>query len=617
MAGPGTGKTFALMRKVSRLLETGSSPSSILVVSFTRTAANDLISHLRDIGSPGADLVIASTLHKLSFSLLAKNSVFRTTHRVPRPLMEFEAKTLVNDLADKYGGKRRTKTLLHAFEAYWARLQHQQPGWPQIQEEQDFNRDLMHWLIYHKAMLIGELVPRALDFIKSNPASRDIPSYAHVLVDEYQDLNRADQELIDALARNGTLTVIGDEDQAIYTSLRFAQPEGITQFNLTHANTHDEPLNVCKRCPSIPIQMANTLILHNHPMCTSTICPSADCGQGEIYIVQHDFIQDEIETISAYINWYLLNHDDVGSKDILVLSTRRMIGYAIRNELLRLGLNARSYFTEECLEKNSAISGVCLLRLLVNSNDSPSLRAWLGLNQSNWRSPAYKRLWQAAEADGITTMELLNRIQNGSANRPIQIDPIISRYDELLRTIPSLIGIEINQLIDILWPDGNTECEDIRNLALAVATDANTPEDLLEGLISAITQPELPEGNEDIIRIMSLHKSKGLTAKCVLVVGCVAGALPNISSGLSVVEQQKVIEEQRRLFYVAITRTTNTLVISNSARTSYAAAMHMGLDVVHHRGRQAYLQSSPFISELGPQAQAMLSGEQWRSQVGF
>ena len=344
MAGPGTGKTFSLMRRVSRLLETGTAPASILVVSFTRTAANDLIASLTALASPGAHQVVASTLHSLSISLLYKNSVCQATNRVPRLLMNFEVDCMINDLAGNFGGKTATRTLLRACEAYWATLQHHQPGWPQDPTQQAFQRDLIDWLTYHEAMILGELIPRALDYIRQNPASPQIPSYAHTLVDEYQDLNRADQALIDVLARNGTLTVVGDEDQSIYTGLRHARPDGIVQFHQTHANTHDEPLFECRRCPGQPIELANALILHNHPQRPSTITPMQGCSLGDVYIVQHNSIQEEVTSTAAFLHWYLANNPDVQPGEVLVLSTRRRIGYAIRDELVRLNLSAQSFF---------------------------------------------------------------------------------------------------------------------------------------------------------------------------------------------------------------------------------------------------------------------------------
>src|ERR1700684_4622367 len=85
VAGPGTGKTFALMRRVARLLEAGVSPEEILAVTFTRTAANDLVEKLAALGVAGAENVAAKTLHSLSFGMLSRAAVLHALGRVSRP----------------------------------------------------------------------------------------------------------------------------------------------------------------------------------------------------------------------------------------------------------------------------------------------------------------------------------------------------------------------------------------------------------------------------------------------------------------------------------------------------------------------------------------------------
>ncbi len=617
MAGPGTGKTFAAMRRVARLLETGTQPSKILAVSFTRTAANDLVSQLQSLGSPGARSVVASTLHSLCFSLLSKNAVFQTTNRVARPLMALEIDCMIADLSASFGGKRATIDLLKAFESYWATLQHHQPGWPQHPLQQNFQRDLIRWLTFHQAMLIGELVPLALDYIRRNPASPHAPSFEHVIADEYQDLNRADQELIDALARNGTITVIGDEDQSVYTSLRHAHPEGITQFDQTHTNTHDEALYECKRCPSLVLNIANSLILHNHPKRPSTIRPSPTNAVGNVYIVQHNTLRDEVTTLGAFVDWYLTNRPHAKPGEVLILSTRRSLGYAIRDELVRLGRAAQSFFTEQCLDKGISKEGFCLLTLLVRPDDRAAIRAWLGIDHRTARTAEYKRIWQNAQALGVGPRQLLDGIIAGTAHAPPHTAGLISRYQELSSRMTPLAGLTGTTLIDSLWPPADPDCADIRGIALTIANTAQTPREMLDQLVTAITQPELPGNQNDFVRVMSLHKSKGLTATCVIVAGCVAGALPSFGPGLSTAQQQDVLEEQRRLFYVAITRTTETLVLSCAATAARRDAMQMGFIVTHSSGGTATLQASPFWSELGPKAPKALSGQQWRSDLGF
>ncbi len=94
LAGPGTGKTFAIMRRVSRLLEECENPKDILLVTFTRMAAKDLVGKISELGIPEADNVVAKTLHSLSFSMLQSEQVIEATGRTPRTLLKFEMNPL-------------------------------------------------------------------------------------------------------------------------------------------------------------------------------------------------------------------------------------------------------------------------------------------------------------------------------------------------------------------------------------------------------------------------------------------------------------------------------------------------------------------------------------------
>ena len=96
IAGPGPGKTYALMRRVTRFLENGVAADQILAVTFTRTAASDLVAKLAALGAPGAQNVRARTLHSLAFSLLSKAEVFALTNRVARVLLRHEIDMLVS-----------------------------------------------------------------------------------------------------------------------------------------------------------------------------------------------------------------------------------------------------------------------------------------------------------------------------------------------------------------------------------------------------------------------------------------------------------------------------------------------------------------------------------------
>ena len=120
------------------------------------------------------------------------------------------------------------------------------------------------------------------------------------------------------------------------------------------------------------------------------------------------------------------------------------------------------------------------------------------------------------------------------------------------------------------------------------------------------------------IRIMSLHKSKGLTARLVVIAGCVSGILPSIDTSASPQEQSRQRQEQRRLFYVGLTRSTETLVTSSAVRIPRGKAMQMGiLAPPAHRYGMMTLPAGPFLSELGPSAPASIRGDVWRTSLGF
>lgn len=124
--------------------------------------------------------------------------------------------------------------------------------------DQAFHDVLIDWLTFHRAVLIGELIPLALRYLRENPAASERGSFDHVLVDEYQDLNRAEQVLIDLLCEVSTQTLVGGPDQSIY-SFRHAHPLGIITFADTHPGTYDEALTECGRCPSAVVTLADHL----------------------------------------------------------------------------------------------------------------------------------------------------------------------------------------------------------------------------------------------------------------------------------------------------------------------------------------------------------------------
>lgn len=398
LAGPGTGKTYSLMRRLARLLQQGEDADRIFVCTFTRTSARDLQSEVSRLGINDANDVHAGTLHSHCFRILSRTDVLDLTGRVPRPLLDYEQRFLIADMRERqFGGIRDKDRRLQAFNAAWARLQTDQPGWPEDRIDQLFHSSLLAWLRFHQALLIGELIPETLRYLRDNPACPDRNAFDHVLVDEYQDLNRAEQTLLDLLSENGSLVVIGDENQSIY-SFKFAHPEGVSNFDETHSNTHDEDLEECRRCPCLVVNLANSLIAHNANREERELTTCGDNPEGEVHVVQWQSMDDEAKGLAEFIQQRILNGSTIPGQ-ILVLAPRRQFGYAIRDELNELDIPAHSFFHEEALEGNPRILDNCeaqqaytLLTLLANPDDRVALRCWCGFGSASLRNGGWRSI---------------------------------------------------------------------------------------------------------------------------------------------------------------------------------------------------------------------------------
>jgi len=620
LAGPGTGKTFALMRRILRLIQTGVAPDHILVSTFTRTAAKDLERELEKLGAAEIEDVRVGTLHALCFSILNQAAVLAITNRTPRPLMDFETRFLLQDLSGGvFGGVRACSKRLLAFNAAWARLQSDDPGWLQDDTDRRFSQALMRWLHFHKAMLIGELIPVTLSYLRNNPNCQERTQFQHVLVDEYQDLNRAEQVLLDLLASNGSLAVIGDENQSIY-AFKYAHPEGIVEFGAYHANTLDESLTQCRRCPKKVVQMANALIMNSTGHSRRQLAPFPDNPEGEVRIIQWQDMGQEATGLACFIQSRVAN-GSVSAGSILVLAPRRQFGYAIRNALRALQVPAHSFFNEEELDGNPKELSECfaqemftLLCLLANPDDRVALRCWCGFGSDSLRQVPWAKLVKRCSETGQAPREHLERLVAGTETLPYSAQ-LVERFNQLTQRLATLDGLRGQALVDMLYPDGHDWAEPFRALAGSIDQPDYDALALVQHLRSAIAQPELPT-DVDYVRVMSLHKSKGLTADLVVVAGCLEGLMPHVDQDQPLADQEKALEEQRRLFYVAITRCRQTLVLSNVNYLSRDQAHKMRAKVAQG-GNQLLARTiaSRFFDQLGNHRPSPVSGQTFLSTI--
>ena len=610
LAGPGTGKTYTLIRRVARLLDEDVPPDRILVSTFTRTAAADLKRELKSLNVKGTTSVRSTTIHSLCFNILNRHEVLDITGRIPRPLLEFEKRFLLEDLkVGEFGNLHKRREQLKAFEAAWARLQSDQPGWPHNPLDQKFDELLRDWLVFHEAMLIGELVPQALRYLRNNPVSPERSAFSHILVDEYQDLNASEQEIIQLLAQDATLTIIGDEDQSIY-SFKHAHPEGIADFSRRRPETTDETLDLCRRCPPNIVDMANQLISKNWGRTIRKLTPNRATEDCEVLIYQWQSMEQEANGLASLID-NLVQTGKVEPGRVLVLAPRRQFGYGARDALKEKGVKALSFFQEQALDgdpsdlaKSRAQQAFTLLTLAANPEDNVALRCWCGFGSPDLRQKAWTRIRTLCTEHDLTLPETLNRVQCGEL-KLASGRRIIERLNDLKARLQELVPIRGDELFDALFPDNDPHFDQIRAIATDLDSDVDAKK-LLDRIRTNITQPELPT-DVDFVRVMSLHKSKGLTADLVIVMGCIEGIIPSLPKNAPEAERQRVLAEQRRLFYVSITRTRRMLVLSSVIRLPRDVAYKMNV-TVRPKGHYAGTITTRFIDELGPKCPQPVPG---------
>lgn len=615
VAGPGSGKSFAMKRRVARLLEEGTDPRSILPVTFTRVAAQDLHRELVGMGVEGCCELRGTTLHSLALRTLMRKHVLAATGRTPRPLNEFELKPLEVDLGS-YGGVREIRRMIRAYEAAWARLQHEEPGFAQTMRDISFAHDLTQWLIFHGAMLIGEVIPQFYEYLRSNPVAEERNEYSHILVDEYQDLNKAEQATIDLLSDQAHVCIVGDDDQSIY-SFKHAHPEGIREWVESHSYAHDLTLAECRRCPTRVVDMANSLISYNQlrPV-PRELVPREENGEGDIRIVQFATLDDEIEGVVDEVSRLIGSGSAPG--DILILAQRGVIGTPIYEGLMARGVPVRSYYAESELNSEEAQRRFSLLKLLVDRDDRVAFRWLLGLGSNNWRSPSYMRVRSYCNEENTSPWDTLTRLSERTLEIPYT-KPLVDRFNEIRSQLDELEECpDIASLIDALFPQDVELTRDLREAALNVLSELepNDRPSFLSELVSAIAAPEVPSEVEDV-RIMSLHKSKGLSSPITMIAGCVEGLLPmRPDANLSPQAQASYIEEQRRLFYVGVSRVKaapcfgqpGTLILTYSRQMPVATARGAGIAPAGSKYGTASLNASRFIGELGPSAPNPVAG---------
>jgi ATP-dependent DNA helicase UvrD/PcrA len=608
IAGPGTGKSFATKRRVARLLEEKVLPKVILAVTFTRVAAEDLHRELQNLGVPGCEELSGQTLHSLAMRLLSRQHILQALGRTPRPLNRFEVNAMLSDLEGGHGGRKECRALVAAYEAAWAQSQGDVPGFTKSEEEKKFAIDLLNWLTFHECMLIGEVIPYCVRYLKENPKAKEHTEYKHLLIDEYQDLNKAEQTALAYLGHQSEVCIVGDDDQSIY-SFKHAYPDGIRQWKALNPGCLDLAMVDCHRCPTTVVEMANALISHNTNRVDRKLSKIASKGPGEVVITQKSNPNAEAGWIASKAKELL--EKGVHPSEIIILVQRKRAGRRILNAMKQKEVQAKSYYDESQLDAESAQKRFALFKLLLNKEDRVALRYLVGAGTPSFRSGPYSRFRAHCEQSGDTPWQALEKLSSGGLVLK-NMNTLIKAFKEVRDLLVDLSAKEddLAAFIDAMFSADDPDVEELRELALSLIEDSETTKELFKAMMEEMTQPDIPPTVEEV-RIMSLHKSKGLSSPYVFIAGCLQGILPQLPKpGTPKALANAALEEARRLLFVGITRVKadpankrpGSLFISYPKEMNAGAASGENIAFHHVVYGQAQLLPSIFIQELGPSA---------------
>ncbi len=228
-----------------------------------------------------------------------------------------------------------------------------------------------------------------------------------------------------------------------------------------------------------------------------------------------------------------------------------------------------------------------------------ALRLWFELNKSTPRFQHYYKLRKYCESNNRSPKSVLDDMINNKLTLP-DLAPLLEPYGDLVKKLTSLSKLNLHNLIDELLPNNNLDYTSLRRIAKDALTKDIGLKELYDEIKKEIKEPKILDDN--FVKVMTLHKSKGLSSKVVIVTECVEGEIPYTANSIA----NESIEESRRLFYVALTRCTDTLILSYPAT-------HTGMRRTKPPPEDNKARKSRFLDELGPAAPDPKSGIEWQA----
>ena len=586
IAGAGSGKTKVLTHKIAYLIgEKGAKPWDILAITFTNKAANEMKQRITDLIGDDAKDIWMGTFHSICVRILR-----RFIDRIG-----FESSFIIFDTSDQ-------KTLIkgcmkdlaiddkllndRAIQSEISNVKNEmlEPEQYAVRAKGDFRKEKISsvYTLYQKrlkennAIDFDDIINYTIKILMENPDVLEYYSnkFKYVLVDEYQDTNKAQFTLVTLLAsKNGNITVVGDNDQGIY-SFRGADISNILNFERDFQGTKIIKLEQNYRCTGNILKAANAVIKNNEVKYKKQLWTQNEEGNlPNVYLADNEY--DEGSYLATQIE-HLRREEYYKYSDFAVLYRMNTQSRAIEDIFRRENIPYRIVGGLKFYERKEIKDIIAYLRLIQNGSDNLSLKRIINEPKRGIGKTSLEKVEQLAEQNEVSMYEIIKNAEQYGLNRVyLNSREFVNTIEELKEekeklTISELIKKTLKKTgyTKALENENTIEAENrIENLEefLTVAIEfeeefaENSLSEFLEG-ITLSSDLDNVEETEDVVTLMTLHSAKGLEFPVVFLIGMEEGIFPGYKS----ISEPTELEEERRLCYVGITRAKQQLFLTCS-----------------------------------------------------
>ncbi len=596
LAGAGSGKTRVLTYRYAYLVDCRYVPPyNILAITFTNKAAGEMKNRIISILGEGLGDTWIGTFHACCGRILRRHgdaigydSHF-TIYAESESLETVRTALKHLDLDEKQYPPRMMRAIIGKYKDSMMTPEDvlREAGSYSERVNANVYREYQNILKSSNCMDFDDMILNVVKLFRENQNILDYyrSLFQYILVDEYQDTNRAQHRLVNMLAgRDGNLCVVGDDDQSIY-SFRGADIDNILSFEKHHPGAKVIKLEQNYRSTGNILKIANDLIKKNSYRTGKRLWTSSGPGAKAVCRMAADH-NEEAEFIAGEIKKRVAQ-GDASYSDFAVLYRINAVSTGIERVLTRMKIPYRVFGGMKFYDRKEIKDLVAYLRVLANPADEASLRRIINVPKRGIGDTTVDNISIVAGENGIPMFEVIRKIENypilaRSKDKLAGFRDLIVRLGVILADSPTLTEF-VQQVIDVTGialeyendhtPEGDAKAENIREFLSVTRT---FEEGLDEGYESAgAVFPEFLESvslNTDLdstggdddpdasrVTLTTIHSAKGLEFPVVFIAGLEDGVFPSNQS----FEDRGSMDEERRLMYVAVTRAMSQLFLSS------------------------------------------------------